>query len=230
MGCKIFVSYKYADPDVRDLPGCGPEGSTVRSYVDVIEETLRKFTEHVYKGESDGEDLSSLSEATIWEKLRDRIYDSTLTIVLISPGMRDAGKPDREQWIPWEIAYSLRESSRRDSSGRPVTSRTNAMMAVVLPDASGGYSYYLESRSCCSKRCTTHHTDRLFGILRKNKFNRIDGERRTCAGGEIVWSGDPSYIKAITWSSFMSNPEKHIQDAYGRLDEIDSFEICKMVD
>lgn len=102
-GNKIFISYKYKDNQVLNLKA--DDNSTVRDYVDKLE-TLLKSTNHIYKGESDGEDLSCLSEETIWEKLKTRIYDSTITIVVISPGMRELGKNDKEQWIPREVSYS----------------------------------------------------------------------------------------------------------------------------
>lgn len=133
MGRKIFVSYKFADDQVEDLPLSG--NSTVRDYVTEFENLLDS-SDHIYKGESDGEDLSDLSEETIWQKLRDRIYDSSITIIFISPGMKESGKKDKDQWIPWEVSYSLKETSRKNKNGDAVTSKTNAMIAVVLPDIS----------------------------------------------------------------------------------------------
>lgn len=141
MGKKIFVSYKFADNQVENLSIY--ENSTVRNYVTKFEEILDP-SDNIYKGESDGEDLSNLSEATIWEKLKDRIYDSSVTIVFISPGMKESWKTERNQWIPWEISYSLKEVSRKNKNGDAITSRSNAMLAVVLPDENGSYSYYLE--------------------------------------------------------------------------------------
>ena len=107
MGKKIFVSYKYADDQVENLT-LG-ENSTVRDYIDKFEEKLDS-SDNIYKGESQGEDLSDLSDDTIWEKLKNRIYDSSVTIVFISPGMRETWKKDRDQWIPWEVSYSLKET------------------------------------------------------------------------------------------------------------------------
>ena len=78
MGKKIFVSYKYADSQVENLTVY--ENSTVRDYVTMFEEILDP-SDNIYKGESEGEDLSSLSEETIWKKLKDRIYDSSLNII-----------------------------------------------------------------------------------------------------------------------------------------------------
>lgn len=138
MAHKVFVSYKYADTSVQQLNSFGSYFSTttVRDYVTKFEERVRNTGIAVYKGESDGEDLSYLSEDTIWSMLKDRIYDSTITIVFISPNMKDAYYLERNQWIPWEVAFSLREQTRSDR-----TSHTNALLYVILPDRNGGYYY-----------------------------------------------------------------------------------------
>lgn len=187
MGKKIFVSYKYADQDVAPLPG--HYWTTVRSYVDELENYFDR-TDHIYKGESDDEDLSWLSEDAIWEKLKDRIYDSSVTIVMISPNMREPNKRDRSQWIPWEVSFSLKETTRNDK-----TSHTNAMLAIVLPDKNGNYDYYLTQSFCGS---TIHHTDRLFKIIRENKFNKRNSNRSICPQcGCFHYYGECSYIDAV---------------------------------
>ena len=57
--------------------------------------------------------------------------------MLISPNMKEPGKWQSSQWIPWEISYSVRETIRNDRK-----SHRNAILAVILPDKSGSYSYY----------------------------------------------------------------------------------------
>lgn len=226
MGKKIFVSYKYGDDQVENLSYY--ENSTVRDYVTKFEDILDS-SDNIYKGESDGEDLSVLSDDTIWEKLKDRIYDSSVTVVFISPGMKENWKLERDQWIPWEVSYSLKEVSRKNKNGQAVTSRSNAMLAVVLPDSNGSYSYYLESKNCCGSGCTTHHTDKLFSIIRKNKFNLKYPNKRVCDTGEIIWYGEYSYIKAVKWSEFIKNYSTYIISACERQDNIDDYDICKDV-
>lgn len=42
------------------------------------------------------------------------------------------------------------------------------MIAVILPDEVGSYSYYLERKICCSVGCNLHHTNKvsiLLGII-----------------------------------------------------------------
>ncbi len=226
MGHKIFTSYKYADDNVYNIHYW--KNCTVRDYVDEFESKLDS-TNHIFKGESDGEDLSKLSDETIWQKLRDRIYDSTLTIVFISPNMKETNKTERNQWIPWEVSYSVKATSRKDKNGNPITSKTNAMIAVVLPDSNNSYSYYLESKSCCSNPCTMHYTNKLFTIIKKNKFNEKDGSKRTCINNDTIWTGEPSYIKAVRWDNFIININYYIDKAYERQDSIDNYEIMKEV-
>lgn len=228
MGHKIFVSYKYADDDVNNLNYY--ENSTVRDYVDELENRIDN-SNHIFKGESDGEDLSNLSENVIWNKLKDRIYDSTLTIVFISPKMKEEGKSDKEQWIPWEISYSLKETKRRNESGQEVTSNTNAMLAVVLPDSNNSYNYYLENHTCCSSFCTTHYTGKLFKILRENKFNKKQISQTECQNDTTkkIYSGECSYIKAVKWKDFIVDIDKYIDESYERLENIDDYNICKEI-
>ena len=229
MGHKIFVSYKYADSDVKQLTNHWYH-DTVRTYVDKLEEYISEVSEHIYKGETDGEDLSSLSEDAIWNKLKDRIYDSTLTIVIISKGMRNRYLRDRDQWIPWEISYSLKEVSRKNISGNMVTSSSNAMLAIILPDRNGSYEYFTYNKSCCSNPCCYLKTDFLFEIMRKNMFNIKSVDSKMCNDGSTVYFGDSSYISSVKWDDFIKEPETYIDKAYDIQSKIEKYNVCKELD
>ena len=191
MGHKIFVSYKYSDSDVRHIKGESWESNTVRNYVDVLQEKLGESNQ-IYKGESDDEDLSQLSDETIWQKLRDRIYDSTLTIVLIS--------------------------------------KTNAMLAVVIPDKNDSYQYYTYMNNCCNTKCRTLLTNTLFKILHKNMFNSKNPNISDCQNGSKIYHGDSSYICSVEWDTFTNDMDLYINKAYEIQDNIDDYEIYKEVE
>ena len=200
MGKKIFVSYKYADARVQHLDHMPwYETTTVRHYVDVLQSKLNA-EDHINKGEDDGEDLSDFADETIWSKLRNKIYDSSVTIVLISPVMKEIWKSEKDQWIPWEISYSLRETTRSDR-----TSRRNGMLAVVLPDENGSYNYAIERKNCCPTGCNYCHTNKLFWILRENMFNQYQKDRLDCSQGDVVYNGWPSYIHLVRWEDFIGS-------------------------
>ncbi|MFR2838789.1 MAG: TIR domain-containing protein [Zhenhengia sp.] len=229
MGRKIFISYKYGDTDVNHIVGEWYETNRVRDYVDKLEEYLKDKSEHIYKGESEGEDLSHLSDEAIWNQLKDRIRDSSLTIVLISKNMKDIFVADREQWIPWEISYSLKEVSRKNSSGQSITSKTNAMLAIVIPDRSNDYSYYTYNKSCCDSGCRVLDTYKLFDIIKANMFNIKTPNTSDCNDGSKVYYGESSYIISVKWDDFISTPEYYIDKAYEIQDNIDLYKICKEV-
>ncbi|WBX97641.1 TIR domain-containing protein [Chryseobacterium gambrini] len=228
MGRKVFVSYKYADAQVQDLNvyeetfwGRQKVKTTVRHYVNELSVILDK-EDHIYKGENDGESLAGFSDDHIASKLRDKIYDSSITIVFISKGMKDIWKTEIDQWIPWEISYSLKEYTR---AGR--TSLSNGILAIVLPDEFGSYSYYLNYDNICN--CTNYNTSILFQILKDNMFNQKNPDTYICKNGSTIYRGEFSYIKTIKWDIFKSNPNHYLDKAIELRDKKHEYNITKTV-
>ncbi len=233
MGYKIFVSYKYKDNSVYPLSSYRngfpfPYGNptTVRDYVDKLEAYF-DHTSNIYKGESDDEDLSNYSDDAIWEKLKDRIFDSSVTIVMISPNMREPHRSEKSQWIPWEISYSLRETTRGDR-----TSRSNAVLAVILPDFHYRYNYFTEPHSYQRLDGQLNEQDPVFPIIRKNmNNNRWDRLSAFSHNGFYPISiGDSSYIPSVKWDDFIQYPMAYIECAVKRKENIFRYNICTDVE
>jgi len=228
MGRKVFVSYKYADTQVQDLNvyeenwfGQKIKVQTkARHYVDELAKILDN-EDHIFKGEDDGESLADFSDETIASKLRDKIYDSSITIVLVSKGMKTY-EAEKDQWIPWEISYSLKEYTR---NGR--TSLSNGILAVVLPDEWGSYEYYITQDSVCN--CRSLNTPFLFQILRDNMFNIKTPNTKICSNGSTVYYGDSSYIQSVKWDDFRSNPNYYLNKAIELRDNKEDYNITKTV-
>lgn len=224
---KIFVSYKYSDSLVLDLNlfedsffGRTKVTTTARHYVNTISEHLTG-EDHIYKGENDDESMGNLTDSSISSKLGDKIFDSSVTIVLISKGMKENFKPERDQWIHWEVSYSLKKQTRLDKS-----SSTNGVIAVVLPDENGSYEYYITRDAECN--CRSLNTSNLFQIINGNIFNVKQPDKRFC-NGRWIYSGDSSYIQSVKWSDFISTPSKYIDKAIELRDRKDDFNIVKTI-
>lgn len=163
MGKNVFISYKYKDTCVPNLNKTElyydgqkflirPRLTRVRDFVDIIQKKIGN--DHVNLGEKDGESLKDFSEGKIESHLKKKIYRSSVTIVMISKGMKDLLVPEKEQWIPWEISYSLRIVNRADSS-----SQMNAVLGVVLPDNNNSYDWFQIQSTDCD--CTIYYCDLL---------------------------------------------------------------------
>lgn len=227
---KIFVSYKYGDSLVEALDDEYKNSDgviTARSYVSLFQDTI-KDSDHINKGETDDASLEGFTSETIQTKLGRKIFDSSVTVVLISKGMKDAVS-ESEQWIPWEVRYSLRDKSRKLKDGSKIYSKPNGMIAVAIPDENGDYDYAVESRSC---GVTQWNTGAYFYIIRKNMFNRSSPNKTSCSdcGGYHHTGGDHSYIKPVKWNDFINNYEFYIEKAIELRDQIDDFDISQKVE
>ena len=224
-GKKIFISYKHKDADVLKLPNISE--TTVRDYVNVLQEMFEE-TPHIFKAEEDDNDLSKFKDTTIESKLRAKIYDSTVTLILISINMWDKSIPEDEQWIPWEISYSLKEYKRE---GR--ASLSNALLAVVLPDKNGSYEYYIQENSCPTCKCRSLSTYKLFRLMRKNMFNikKSKVQRSECTSHPAdskPYIGYSSYIYSVKWEDFSKDDvsiDKYLKIALDINERIRDFDI-----
>jgi len=222
---KIFVSYKYKDANVQSIPGINPGEDTgyfitPRHYVDQIIELLG--TDHIYKGEKSDEDASHLADTTINSKLKDKIFDSSLTIVLLSPNMWDRTKLQKEQWIPNEVYYSLLNKSRGE-----IKSKTNGLLLVALPDLSGSYDHAVVHRACGVR---AWQTGNFFEVIRMNMFNRVEKNTLGCDDcyNPHHNGDDHSYAHPVRWIDFISNHGKYIDHALDLRDRLQEFDIHKI--
>ena len=122
MAHKTFISYKWSEAQKLrdDIIGALGDDATY------------------YKGEtSESPDLTDTSTENIKKNLKDMMYDTSVTIVILSPNMTES------KWIDWEIEYCLKNIARKNR-----TSHTNGVVGVIMK-VDGGYSWYKKTGTKC---------------------------------------------------------------------------------
>lgn len=202
MARKTFISYKYSDAwMVRDriINALGDDASFC-------------------KGE-DGysDDLSGFKAATIKEHLKDMIYGTTVTIVVLSPEMMSS------QWIPWELEYSLKEIKRGD-----VCSRTNGIVGVIKKH-NGSYSWIKTSVEHWDGCITTSYdSSKMPRIISENRLNQTP-KIYACENCKSIDRLTGSYIALIEEEAFLVNPSKYIENAYEKSQNLGGYDLTKQV-
>ena len=189
MAHKTFISYKYSE--ARNLRN---------SIIDALGDDAI-----YYQGETSiSPDLSDTSTENIKRNLTDMMYDTSVTIVIISPNMKNSN------WIDWEIEYSLKNITRK---GR--TSHTNGVVGVIMK-FNGGYSW-LKTTSTNGDGCTSSSYDesKVYSIINNNRFNQ-NPKKYSCDICKTVNALTGSYIAYVEEETFVSDTQKYIDNAYDK--------------
>lgn len=187
MAHKTFISYKYSEAQkLRD---------------DII--TALGGDASYYKGEtSDSPDLTDTSTKNIKNNLKKKMYDTSVTIVIISPNMK------KSKWIDWEIEYCLINITRKNR-----TSHTNGVVGVIMK-YNGGYNWFkttVTNNDGCSS--SSYKEDLVYDIINNNRFNQ-NPKVYSCNVCKTVDALSGSYIAYVEEEDFLANPSKYIDNAY----------------
>lgn len=189
MAHKTFISYKYSDAqNLRD-------------------EIIDKLRENAsfYKGEtSESPDLTDTSTDNIKKNLSDMMYDTSVTIVIISPNMKQS------KWIDWELEYCLKNNTRKER-----TSHVNGILGVIMK-VNNSYNW-IKSVHRNEDGCflTSYDSSKTYKIINDNRFNQ-NPMKYECKVCRTVNGLTGSYISFVTEDDFLANPNKYIDNAYAK--------------
>lgn len=201
MARKTFIAYKYSEAQgLRDkiIKALGEDAM-------------------FYRGETaDSPDLTDTSTENIKKNLKDMIHGTSVTIVIVSPNVKQS------KWIDWEIEYSLKEIERKDR-----VSRTNGVVGVIMK-SDGGYDWLLSHKTNadgCSSR--NIDSDRLYNIINNNRYNLNTDTKYACAVCKTFDQLHGSYIALIEEDVFLKDPDRYIENAYTKSTDIINYDITK---
>lgn len=189
MAHKTFISYKWSEAqDLRDS---------------IIEALGDDAT--YYQGEkSDSPDLTDTSTENIKKNLKEMMYSTSVTIVILSPNMKSS------KWIDWEIEYCLKSITRKDR-----TSHTNGVVGVIMK-IDNGYSWFKKAGTNCHGSPTiSYEMEKVFDIISENHFNSNPAQWHCDKCKTYDWLTG-SYISFVEEDEFLLNPKKYIDNAYDK--------------
>lgn len=200
MAHKTFISYKYSEAqDLRD------------DIIDALGDDASYYTGET----SDSPDFSDTSTENIKRNLTDMMYNTSVTIVIISPNM------NQSNWIDWEIEYCLKEISRKDR-----TSKTNGLVGVIMK-YNYGYNWFKTINNQIDGCTSYSYSDSyLYEIIKKNRFNQ-NPKVYSCNNCKTVDYLLGSYISFIEEEVFLNNPNKYINNAFDKSENVDGYNLYK---
>lgn len=204
MATKVFISFRFSDgKEIKD------------ELVDLFDES----TEVINRSED--VDRSQMSEDTIQEYLYEKLKDTSVTIVLLTPEAVSYRKNcigNYDDWLYDELRYSLEDRKNN---------RTNGVVAVYTDDAK---DMILESSSHYCSHCQETNSCRTLksfdNLARKNMLNIKQSYKKNPCNDLYDGSHD-SYISLVSLEEFKQDYTKSIDNAKDKRDRLHEFNIYK---
>ena len=204
MATKVFISFRFKDG--KDLK-------------DELIELFDSSTKVINRSED--VDRKEMSEETIKEYLYDKLNDTSVTIVLLTPEAinykKDLGG-GYDDWLYDELRYSLEDRANN---------RTNGIIALYTDDSQS--LILKESSHTCSK-CNKTSTCRTLldfdNLARKNMVNvKTAYKENSC--DNLYDDEKDSYISLVHFDAFKKDYEKYIDNAKEKRDRKEEFNLVK---
>ena len=202
MATKVFISFRFSDgKEIKD------------ELVDLFDES----TEVINRSED--VDRSQMSEDTIQEYLYEKLKDTSVTIVLLTPeavSYRKNWIGNYDDWLYDELRYSLEDRKNN---------RTNGVVAVYTDDAK---DMILESSSHYCSHCQETKSCRTLkffdNLARKNMLNIKQSYKKNLCN-DLYDDSHDSYISLVSLEEFKQDHTKYIDNAKDKRDRLHEFSI-----
>lgn len=202
MANKVFISFRFKDGN---------------KYKEELEEVFNDSVKVINCSENT--DRSDMSDETIKKYLYNKLSNTSVTIVLLTP---DAithqknwlGKYD--DWMHDEIRYSIEDRENN---------RCNGLVAVYVPEAE---SSIFTKTTCgqCSKKCTLTSIYNFDNLARKNMMN-VKDEYKTNPCDGVYDENYDSYCSLVSWDEFKNHFEDYIAKADAKRSETYKYDLKK---
>jgi|SRR5699024_37594 len=204
MSTKVFLSFRFSD---------GKE---------LKEELVKLFdssTEVIDRSED--EDRSEMTEETIRNYLYEKLKETSITIVILTPKAINYRKNifgDYDDWLYDELRYSLEDRAKN---------RTNGAIALYTDESKGSLTE-LNTHKCT--KCNAEKSSTLIksfdNLVRKNMMNvKEDYKVNKC--DNLYDSEKDSYISLVHFDDFKKDYKKYIDSAKEKRDRKEEFDIVK---
>lgn len=189
MAHKTFISYKYSESvDLRDR----------------IIEAMGEDAIY-YQGENGfSPNKSDDSEDAIWAYLKDMIWPTTVTIVILSPNMTESS------WIESEISYSLKKISRDGTQ-----SQRNGVVAVIKKENNCYDWFKYKYNGADGHNLMGYHENKIFDLISQNRRNQ-DPLVYCCDKCKSIDPLTGSFISYVEEDEFLNNIDKYINNAFDK--------------
>ena len=202
MATKVFISFRFSDgKEIKD------------ELVDLFDES----TEVINRSED--VDRSQMSENIIQEYLYEKLKDTSVTIVLLTPeavSYRKNWIGNYDDWLYDELRYSLEDRKNN---------RTNGVVAVYTDDAK---DMILESSSHYCSHCQETKSCRTLkffdNLARKNMLNIKQSYKKNLCN-DLYDDSHDSYISLVSLEEFKQDHTKYIDNAKDKRDRLHEFNI-----